>query len=129
MDAISKHIEREAHAEAKILELREEARKQQRWFDEHMANREELAKQTEQILKNEMAGMEEHHQQEKKLWEGIKTQYEVQAQGHTAKIKTLKTSLDELHAKTDMGTARVRTLLHTHRANFEKALTEALANG
>ena len=29
MDAISKHIEREAHAESKILELREEARKQQ----------------------------------------------------------------------------------------------------
>ena len=129
MDAISKHIEREAHAESKILELREEARKQQQWFDDHLASREELAKQAEQILKKQMAGMEEHHQQEKKLWEGIKTQYEVRAQGHTAKIKTLKTSLDELRAKTDMGTARVRTLLHTHRTNFEKALTDALANG
>ena len=29
MDAISKHIKREAHAESRILELREEARKQQ----------------------------------------------------------------------------------------------------
>ena len=49
--------------------------------------------------------------------------------GHTAKINALKTSLDELRAKTEMGTARVRTLLRTHRANFEKALTDAFANG
>ena len=56
-------------------------------------------------------------------------QYEVRAQGHTAKINTLKTSLDELRAKTDMGTARIRTLLHTHRTNFEKLLTDTLANG
>ena len=53
----------------------------------------------------------------------------MRAQGHTAKINTLKTSLDELCAKTDMGTARIRTLLHTHRTNFEKLLTDALANG
>ena len=129
MESIAKKIEREAHAEQKILELREEAKKQQQWFDDHLAGREEVAKQAEQILKNQIAGMEDRHEQEKKLWAEIKLQYEVRAQGHTAKINTLKTSLDELRAKTDMGTARIRTLLHTHRAKFEKSLTDALANG
>ena len=129
MESITKHIEMEAHAEQKILELREEAKKQQQWFDDHLASREEVAKQAEQILKNQIAGMEDRHEKEKKLWAEIKLQYEVRAQGHTAKINTLKTSLDELRAKTDMGTARIRTLLHTHRAKFEKSLTDALANG
>ena len=73
--------------------------------------------------------MEDRHEKEKKLWAEIKLQYEVRAQGHMAKINTLKTSLDELRAKTDMGTARICTLLHTHRAKFEKSLTDALANG
>ena len=129
MESIAKKIESEAHAEQKILELREEAKKQQQWFDDHLAGREEVAKQAEQILKNQIAGMEDRHEKEKKLWAEIKLQYEVRAQGHTAKINTLKTSLDELRAKTDMGTARIRTLLHTHRAKFEKSLTDALANG
>ena len=73
--------------------------------------------------------MEDHHEQENKLWAEIKLQYEVRAQGHTAKINTLKTSLDELRVKSNMGTARIRTLLHTHRTNFEKLLTNALAKG
>ena len=49
--------------------------------------------------------------------------------GHTAKINALKMSLDELRAKTDMGTERIRTLLHTHRGKLEKLLTELLAKG
>ena len=129
MESLTKHIDTEAHAEKKILELRKEAKKQQQWFDDHLASRSEVAKQAEQVLKNQIAGMEDHHEQEKKLWAEIKLQYEVRAQGHTAKINTLKTSLDELRAKTDMGTVRIRTLLHTHRTNFEKLLTDALANG
>ena len=72
-----------------------------------MAGREELAKQAEQILKNQIVGMEDRHAQEKKLWAKIKLQYEARAQGHTAKINTLKTSLDKLCSKTDMGTTRV----------------------
>ena len=59
---------------------------------------------------HQIAGMEDRHEKEKKLWAEIKLQYEVRAQGHTAKINMLKTSLDELRAKTDIGTARVRTL-------------------
>ena len=73
--------------------------------------------------------MEDHHEKEKQLWAKIKLQYEVRAQGHTVKINALKTSLDWLRAKTDMGTERIRTLLHTHRRKFEKLLTEALAKG
>ena len=69
-----------------------------------MAGREEVAKQAEQILKNPIVGMEDRHEKEKKLWAEIKLQYEVRAQGHTAKINALKTSLDELRGKTDMGT-------------------------
>ena len=59
--------------------------------------------------------MEELHEREKQLWVEMKVQYEVRAQGHTTKIKTLKLCLDELRAKTDMGTERIRTLLHTHK--------------
>ena len=44
MESIAKKIEREAHAEQKILELREEAKKQQQWFDDHLAGKEEVAK-------------------------------------------------------------------------------------
>mgnify|MGYP006982098953 CR=1 FL=1 len=47
--------------------------------------------------------MEEHHVKEVQLWADIKLQYEARAQGHTWKINTLKLSLDELWAKTDMG--------------------------
>ena len=76
-----------------------------------------------------MARMEERHAREAQLWAEMKLQYEVQAQGHTSEINTLKISLDELQAKTDMGTKRIRTLLHTHKGKFEKQLTEALTKG
>ena len=68
-----------------------------------MASKAEVAKHAEQILKNQIAGMEDYHEQEKKLWVEIKLQFEVRAQGHTAKINTLKTSLDELRAKNGHG--------------------------
>ena len=73
--------------------------------------------------------MEDRHAREKQLWAEIKLQYEVRAQGHTAKINALKLSLDELRTKTNMGTERIRTLLHTHKGRFKKLLVEALAKG
>ena len=79
MESIAKKIESEAHAEQKILELRAEAKKQQQWFNDHLAGREEVAKQAEQILKNQIAGMEDRHEKEKKLWAEIKLQYEERA--------------------------------------------------
>ena len=59
----------------------------------------------------------------------MKVQYEVRAQEHASKINTLKLSLDELWAKADMGTERIRIMLHTHRGKFKKQLTEASAKG
>ena len=50
MEALTKHINTEAHAEQKILELREEAKKQQQWFEDHLASSTELAKQVEQYI-------------------------------------------------------------------------------
>ena len=44
MDVLIKHINTEAHAEQKILQLREEAKKQQQWFDDHLASSAEVAK-------------------------------------------------------------------------------------
>ena len=44
MESIAKKIQSEAHAEQKILELREDAKKQQQWFNDHLAGREEVAK-------------------------------------------------------------------------------------
>ena len=41
----------------------------------------------------------------------------------------LKLSLDELRAKIDMGSERIRTLLHTHMARFKKQLTKGLDKG
>ena len=120
MEALTKHVNTEAHAKKKILELREEGKKQQQWFEDHLASSAELAKQVEQILKNQIAGIEERHAREAQLWAEMKLQYKVRAQGHTTKISTLKLSLDELRAKKNMGTERIRTLLHTHRGKFEK---------
>ena len=51
--------------------------------------------------------MEDRHEREKQLWAEVKLQYEVHEQGHTTKINALKTSLDELRAKTDMGMERI----------------------
>ena len=62
LESLTKHIDTEAHAEQKILELREEAKKQQQWFEDHLASSAEVAKQTEQILKNQIAGMEDRHE-------------------------------------------------------------------
>ena len=129
MEALAKHINTEAHAEQKILELREEAKKQTQWFKDHLSSSADLAKQAEQVLKNQIAGIEEHHTKEAQLWADIKLQYEVRAQGNTEKINTLKLSLDEIRAKTQMGTEQIRTLLNTHRGRFEKQLIEALAKG
>ena len=44
MEALTKHINTEAHAKPKILELREEVKKQQQWFEDHLASSTELAK-------------------------------------------------------------------------------------
>ena len=67
LESLTKRIDVEAHAEQKILELREEAKKQQQWFEDHMASSAEVAKQAEQILKNQIAGMEDRHEREKQL--------------------------------------------------------------
>ena len=120
VEALTKHINIEAHAKQKILEMRGEAKKQQQWFEDKVASRAELAKQAEKILKDQIAGIEERHAKEAQLWADIILQYEARAWGHTSKINTLKLSMDELRAKTDMGTEQIRTLLHTHRGMFEK---------
>ena len=52
LESLTKHIDTEAHAEQKILELREEAKKQKQWFEDHLANNAKVAKQAEQILKS-----------------------------------------------------------------------------
>ena len=67
MEALTKYINTEAHAEQKILELREEAKKQQQWFEDQLASRAELAKQAEQLLKEQIAGMEERDVKEVQL--------------------------------------------------------------
>ena len=67
MEALTKHIKTEAHAEQKFLELWEEPKKQQEWFEDHLASNAELAKQAEEILKNQIAGMEERHAREAQL--------------------------------------------------------------
>ena len=67
MESLTRRLDVDAHAEQKILELREEAKKQQQWFEDHMASSAEVAKQAEQILKNKIAGMEDRHEREKQL--------------------------------------------------------------
>ena len=52
LESLTKRIDLEAHAEQKILELREVAKKQQQWFEDHLVSSAEVAKQAEQILKN-----------------------------------------------------------------------------
>ena len=66
----------EAHTEQKILELLEEAKKQQQWFEDHLASSAEVAKQATKILKHQIAGMEECHMKEVQLWADMKLQYE-----------------------------------------------------
>ena len=56
LESLTKHIDKEAHANQKILELWEEARKQKQWFEDHLASNAEVAKQAEQILKIKLRG-------------------------------------------------------------------------
>ena len=49
--------------------------------EDHLASSAEVAKQAEQILKNQIAGMEDHHEREKQLWAEMKLQYEARALG------------------------------------------------
>ena len=72
LDALTKHVNTEAHTEQKILELREEAKKQQQWFEDQLASMVDLAKQEEQILNDQIANMEEHHMKEVQLWADMK---------------------------------------------------------
>ena len=50
VEALNRHIDTEGQAERKILELCNEAKKQQQWFADQLASRGELARQAEQIL-------------------------------------------------------------------------------
>ena len=59
--------------------MREEAKKQKQWFKDHLASSAELAQQVEQILKNQIAGIEERHAKEEQLWAEMKLHYEVRA--------------------------------------------------
>ena len=56
LESLTKHIDTDAHVEQKILELREEAKKQKEWFEDHLASSAEMAKQAEQILKIKLRG-------------------------------------------------------------------------
>ena len=67
-----------------------------------MASRGKLAKQAEQTLYGEIGRLQDYHAREAKLWLEVKLQYEARAQGHTAKIRHLKTALEELRAKIEM---------------------------
>ena len=113
----------------KIQELLEAEKKQKQWYEEQLDRQRELTKHTETTLNNEMARQEELHAQEAKLWQDVKTQYEPTADDHLVKIGHVKTTLDELKAKTEMGTKRIRTLLHSHRDKFVWQLKEAMDRG
>ena len=43
---------------------------------------------------------------------------------NASKINMLKLSMDELRARTDMGTEPIRTLLHTYKDRFKKQAAE-----
>ena len=66
-EALNQHINTEAHVERKILEIRADAKKQQQWFEDQLAGRAEVAKQLEQILKDQNYNMEGTHTQEAQL--------------------------------------------------------------
>ena len=44
LDALTKHVNTKVRAEKKILELREEAKKQQQWFKDQLTSRADLGK-------------------------------------------------------------------------------------
>ena len=66
-EALTQRIYMEARAEQKILEMREEAKKQKQWFEDQLASRSELAKETEQRLKDEIHHLEDIHAREATL--------------------------------------------------------------
>ena len=76
-------------------------------FEDQLASRADLAKQAQQILKDQIANMEEHHAKEVQLWAYVKLHYEARAQGQATNINMLKLSLDELRAKRDMEAKRI----------------------
>ena len=43
LESLTKRIDTEPHAEQKILELREEAKKQKQWFEDDLASSTEVA--------------------------------------------------------------------------------------
>ena len=65
-EALTQCIDMEAHAEQKIVEMRE-AKKQRQWFEDQLATRNELAKEVEQGLKNEIHHVEDSHVREATL--------------------------------------------------------------
>ena len=71
-EALTQRIDTEAHAEQKILELREEAKKQKQWFEDQLSSRNELVKETVQRLKDEIHHLEDMHAQEATLWADMK---------------------------------------------------------
>ena len=110
--------------------MRENGKKQQlEWFEDQLVSKAELAKQADQTLKDQIHNFEDIHAREAQFWADMKLQYEARAQGQATKTNTLKLSLDEMRAKTDMGAERVRILLHSHMGMCEQQLTEALEKG
>ena len=51
------------------------------------------------------------------------------AHGHTSKVRHLKTALDELKPKTDMGAKRIQNMLHSHRDRFLRQQKETMERG
>ena len=49
------------------MEMREEAKKQQQWYEDQLANRSKLVKEAEQILKDEIHHLEDIHSREATL--------------------------------------------------------------
>ena len=79
-----------------------------------------------QLPTEEIGRFQDYHTREAKLSQDIKLQYEPRAQGHTTKISHIKTALEDLRAKTEMGAEWIRTLLHSDRNRFLRQLKEAM---
>ena len=109
------HLEAEAQAKMKIQELREAAKKHKQWYKEQLDRERESSRDTETNLNKAMARLEGLHGQEANLWQEIKTRYELKANASASKIQHLKSALDELKAKTDMGSERIRAFIHSYK--------------
>ena len=57
-------------------------------------------------MHKEIARLEGLYKKEIKLWQEIKTRYEVTTNSNDAKIQHLKTALEEIKAKIEMNTER-----------------------